>query len=44
MMPGLDSNKIEYALIKNVIECTMFGMTFLKGSENMNCLLFVHQA
>ena len=42
MVGSTESNKIEHETIKTVLEKTMFGMTFLKGPDNLNCLIFVH--
>ena len=40
-----DSNiNKEHKIIKNVIEKTMFGMTYLQGPDDLNCLIFVHQS
>ena len=29
--------------ISDILQNTMFGLTFLKGSENLNCISFVHK-
>ena len=37
-MVSHDENKV----IANIIDKTVFGMTFLKGPDNLSCLSFVH--
>ena len=41
--PFNQNNESEFLIIQKFIEENIFGITFLKGKNNLNCMFLVHQ-
>ena len=42
MKPVNEGNEADYQVVSNLIGKTMFGVTLLKGPENLYCLSYVN--